>query len=316
MFSKRIFGLSALVACGIVLSGVGVLFAQQQSATQTRDRLRQDMPALMTTRTMANESEEDLVVSSDDTPLVRLAKLRRSWHVYREMDSDVIYAIGSDRTKHQINTLDFFTAFDANYKVKLVPEGALDAYETGNPITDASIIRAEDYLKAPMRCRLVRSGEDPAVYLACGAEKRVILRESAFHQNGWEFRDVEVVPQEQVDELTDGEAVTEGTVFDEEVEVDTTVMRETRERLSKRMSLQGKTQVRDRLVKATGDNKVYLVTPDGMRRHVENEEVANRLGLNLRGIIEIPPSELEAFEEAGAVTADTAESVLNEEVEE
>ena len=317
VLTHRSATIGAIIASIIVLGGAGALFAQNSDdSTGERVRDREHMPTLATTRTASNSSEEDIIAKSDDSSLERSAKLRRAWNVYREIGGDAIYAIGVSSTKHQIMTLDFFTAFDSNYKVKIVPEGALDEYETGNPITDASVIDPEEFQKSPRRCRLVRSEEDPAVYLVCGDKKRVIIREGAFHQNGWEFRDVEVVPEEQIDELEDGEAVTEVTVFDEDVEVDTTEMRETRERLSKRMSLQGKDQVRDRLVKGIGDSDVYLITADGQRRHVKDEETANRLGLDLRKVTEVPLSEVEAFEEGDEVDEDTPEEVVEETVEE
>jgi len=263
----------------------------------------------------STSSEESVVASSEDTPLVRYAKMKRAWVVYREIDASEIYAITTDMEKREIQTLDFFTAFNTNYHVKIVKQGRLEGLETGDPITSADGLDPEDFRKAPWRCRLVKSEDDPAVYLVCGSKRRVIIREGVFHRYGWEFRDVETVTEDEINALEEDTTLDESTVFEEDVEIDTTVKRQLRERLTERLQLQNRTQVRDRIVKAENSADVYVISPDGTRRHIESMEAANQLNLNLRNLAEVSEDELEAFEEGEPITTDSATTDLDVVVE-
>jgi hypothetical protein len=257
------------------------------------------------------DTEEDVVVSENDTPLVRYAKLRRSWVVYREIGSAEIYAITKDNTKRQIQTLDFFTAFNANYHVKLVREGRLDELATGDPIATVLGLDPADFMKTPWRCRLVKTAEDSAVYLVCGAKRRVIIREGVFHRFGWEFRDVETVEQSELDAIAEDAVLDESSVFQEDVEIQTTENRLLRERTTERLNLQGKTQTIERLVKAEGDPSIYVITPDGTKMHVRDMNAVSAYNLNLQNVTEVTQDELAAFTEANEITAESSSDVLN-----
>lgn len=290
-------GLSALMLFALMLTLVpNVLHAENATAS-------------------GDSAEEDVVINQSDTPLERYAKLRRTWAVYREVDSDQIYAITKERTKREVQTLAFFTAQNANYIVKLVREGRLAEIPTADPITDVAGLNPDDFVKAPWRCRLVKTANDSAVYLICGGIRRVIIREGVFHRYGWEFRDVETVSESELNEYEDAGALDEETVFEEDVEVATTEARTLRERLSERLNLRNKTQVRDRLVKAIGDSSIYVITPDGKRHHIRDLLTARLKGLNLRETTEVSQDELEAFEEGDEITSDTSDDVLDETVE-
>src|SRR3989338_11066657 len=106
--------------------------------------------------TSTSSGEEDVVPSPTDQPLVRQAKLKRAWVVYREMDSKEIYAITKDKKKRLIQTLDFFTAFNANYHVKVVKPGRLASFTTGDPITTITGLNPNDFMKAGLGWRLVK----------------------------------------------------------------------------------------------------------------------------------------------------------------
>jgi hypothetical protein len=300
--------LSAITGVAMMLTFMpGVLYAQGAGA-QLGNTARH-AASLFTSSSL--DSEEDVVASSGDTPLVRYAKLRRSWVVYREVGSSEIYAITSDMTKREIQTLAFFTAFDANYHIKLVQEGRLEGIDTGDPITSVDGLDPSEFRKAPLRCRLMKTADQPAVYLACGNKRRVILREGVFHRYGWEFRDVETVDQSEIDALEEDTALDESSVFDADVEIDTTATRQLRERLATRLNLQSKTRVRDRLVKAEGDSSVYLITADGTKRHIRDMAAVRAHNLNLQNVTEVTEDELEAFPDADDVTDSTSGDALN-----
>lgn len=258
------------------------------------------------------DEAESVVVSPTDKPLDRHAKLHRAWTVYREKGSTQIWAIRKDaKTKHEVQTLDFFTAHEANYHILLVAAGRLDQFTVGDPITSGDV-NPEDYRKRPFRCRLVKAKNMPAVYLVCHGKKRVILREGVFHRFGWEFRDVEEVTDAELASFETVDPVDEETVFDEAVDVDTTDKRNLRERLEKRLELKGKKKVRARLIKRHDRPEVYVIMPDGKLRHITSLDVARRLRLNLKETTEVSGDELDAFEVEGEVTADTSDAVLDQ----
>ncbi len=261
---------------------------------------------------VSNESEEAVVTSPSDDALTRAAKLRRAWVTYREADSAVIYAITKAKQKRAVQTLDFFTAFNANYHIMVVAKGRLDRFPTGDPITSASGLNPDDFIKAPWRWRLVKVEGNPAVYLISpDGKKRVVIAEGVFHRFGWEFRDVEVITQAELDSYPADASVTDDTVFQEEVEVDTTHKRLTKEGLLKRLMLKGRELIRQRLVKAIGSNDVYIIMADGTRRKILSEAVANRLKLNLKEITEVTPEELAAIPEAAPIDISTVVPNLN-----
>ena len=289
LFTKSAAGVTAFA---MALSFIPVLHAQEG------------------TTTASGNASEQLVASPTDKPLERQAKLERSWTVFREKGSTQICAITKDGKKREIQTLAFFTAFDANYMIKLVADGRLDAMPTGDPITSMEGLKPEDFRKAPPMCRLVRTEEHPAVHLMCGNERRVILREGVFHQFGWEFRDVETVPTSEINATTETAAIDEQTIFEEGVEVQGTENRELREHLTERLNLQGKNQVRTRLVKPIGHPEVYVIMPDGTKRHIADMEAVRAHKLNLRQTTEVTEDEIAAFPEGPALTAGASETVV------
>lgn len=259
---------------------------------------------------VANES---VVAAPSDTPLIRQAKLRRSWTVFREAESSQIWAITTDKQKREIQTLDFFTAFDANYLIKLVGVGRLDEFTTGDPITSVDGLDPMNFRKAAPPCRLVKSEEHPAVHLVCGAKRRVIIREGVFHQFGWEFRDVETVPQDQIDVLEEEDPLDEQTTFEEDIEVQATENRQLRDRLTQRLELQGKLEERLRLVKSIDHPEVFVITPDGIKRHVRDMDAVRSHGLDLQAVTEVTDDEIAAFPEGAPIVAAPPEPVVSEE---
>ena len=259
----------------------------------------------VTSADTGSSAEEDVVASPDDAPLERYAKFRRSWVVYREASSTQIYAITSDHMKREIQTLEFFTAFDANYLIKIVRPGRLEDLETGDPITSVEGLDPADFFKRPWRCRLVKTESDSAVYVVCGTKKRVIVREGVFHRYGWEFRDVEIVTEEELDALEDGDELNEETVFEEDVEIDSTEKRHLRERLQERMDLQGKDNIRERLVKTADSPDIYMVMPDGTRRHVQSMEALRLHRMYATDVSEVTDDEIEAFDEGEPIEEET-----------
>ncbi|MBD3251109.1 hypothetical protein GF380_01405 [Candidatus Uhrbacteria bacterium] len=299
-------GISVLTTFAVSLTFLpSALFAQD-------DAMMYDETSMMMSEEYA---EDDVILEEGDTPLERYAKLRRTWVVYREVDSAQIYAITHDKTKRAIQTLDFFTQYNANYRIQLVKVGRLAEIQDGEPLTTMDGFNPEDYRKRPWRCRLVKASTDPAVYLVCGNKKRVIVREGVFHRYGWEFRDVETVDQTELDAYDTGAELNEETVFTQDVEVETTENRKLRERIMERLRLRGKTLIRNRLIKSVDDPKVYFITRNGELRHIEDETVVYRFGLDLGDVTEVSADELEAFEESNSFGADDSAAVLDQRVE-
>ncbi|MFA4937029.1 MAG: hypothetical protein WC575_01900 [Patescibacteria group bacterium] len=261
-------------------------------------------------------SEEEVVISTNDLPLERQAKLKRAWIVYREINSSTIYALTKTNTKRAIQTLAFFTAFDANYHIKLVKLGRLDNFTLGDPITTVEGLNPEDFTKAPGRFRLVKVANNAAVYLVTpNGKKRVIIAAGVFHRFGWEFRDVEVISQSVLDALPTDTSVTDDTVFDEEVEVNTTHQRQEREKLQTRLKLKNKTQIRQRLVKAIDNPNVYVIDGQGRKHLITSEKAMNKYRMNMHDITEVTQEELDAFPDSTAVTETSTPVDLDEEVE-
>lgn len=272
------------------------------------------LPAYLRAQTTAS-AEESVVVSSTDDALTRQAKLKRAWVVYREIGSPTLYALTKTKQKRAIQTLEFFSAFNANYHVRVVAQGRLANFTTGEPITSTQGLNPDDFIKAAWRWRLVKVANKPAVYLITpDGKRRVVVAQGVFHRFGWEFRDVETISETELNSYTEDSAISDDTMFEEEVNVDTTHKRLTREGLMKRLSLKGKNVVRQRLVKAIGDTNVYLIMPDGTRRRLASEAAANRLRLNLKDVTEVTSEELNAIPEASVITETTTVTNLNQTV--
>lgn len=279
------------------------------------------LPSVLTAQTStttdtSSSTEESVTTSPDDEPLERQAKLKRAWHVYREVGTTDIYAITKEKTKRAVQVLGFFTAFNANYHVKLVKPGSLARFTTGDPITTTTGLDPANFIKAPFRHRLVKTADDPAVYLENpDGTRRPIVNESVFHRFGWEFRDVEEVSEAELGSLPEQEAVTDSTVFTEEVEVDATHDRLEADRLKDRLTLKGKHTVRNRLVKAIGDPDVYVIDAQGVKHHLRDEAAARRYNINLKDTTEVTEEELDSLPTGTDITETATTVNLNETVE-
>jgi hypothetical protein len=318
MTKQRMWGslLGSLAAIAVSI-GIAPMIA---GATEGHDH-----SAMMMGTTGTTSAKEDVVTNSTDTALQRQAKLERTWTVYRKADSTQLWAIspvgavtnGSTSgtmsfQKREIKTLEFFSAFDANYLVKLASGEWLDTIPEGAPITTIEGLKFTDFVKRPFPCRLFRTSDKPTVWLACHNFRRAVIREGVFHQFGWEFRDVEIVSDSEVAMYTEETPVTEETVFDEEVGVETTENRMLTEQVEKRLELRGKTMNRDRLIKSPGDPRIFILDHDGERRYVKDMDAVRRHGLDLKGVTEISQDELEAITEGEPVTETTNHAELTQ----
>ncbi|MEW6610954.1 MAG: hypothetical protein AB1352_05035 [Patescibacteria group bacterium] len=261
--------------------------------------------------------EEDVIIQDGDQPLERQAKLRRTWVVYREVDSPSIYAITRKQSdgkhhKREIQTLAFFTKFHANYLIKLVAKGRLDAFPTDGPITSVDNLNPADFVKAPWRYRLVKAAHSTAVYLVTpDGRRRVIIAEGVFHRFGWEFRDVETISETELMSIPEDTAVTDATVFSEDVNIDTTQKRLTTEQIIKRLNLQRKLTVRQRLIKAIGSPDIYIIDAKGVKHRIVSEVAALKNRLNLKATTEVTQEELAAIPLGHEITESAASINLN-----
>lgn len=295
-----------LVLVGGITTIVALLLASVLPATILRAE---------ETATPTSGGEEDVVTLPTDQPFARQAKLKRAWVVYREMDSKEIYAITKDKKRRLIQTLDFFTAFNANYHIKVVKPGRLANFTTGDPITTATGLNPADFIKAGWKWRLVKARGKPAVYIVTpDGRRRLVIAEGVFHRFGWEFRDVEELSETEVNAMPEDSSVVDGTVFEEEVTVDTTHKRLQRQELEQRLKLKGKKVLRLRLVKAIGDPNIYIIDGKGVKHRIASEAAARKRNLNLRETTEVTEEELEALPAGAEITETTLPVNLNETV--
>ena len=171
-------------------------------------------------------------------------------------------------------------------------------------------------MKAGWGWRLVKVKGKPAVYLITpDGKRRLVIVAGVFHRFGWEFRDVVEVSDSDLNAMPEDSAVIDSTVFEEEVNVDTTRKRLQREQLEKRLELKGKKVLRVRLVKAIGDPNIYIIDGKGRKHRIASEAAARKRNINLREITEVTEEELEAFPETEEITETTLSVNLNETVD-
>ncbi|OGL72502.1 hypothetical protein A3D72_03340 [Candidatus Uhrbacteria bacterium RIFCSPHIGHO2_02_FULL_57_19] len=279
------------------------------------------LPALLhaqATVTPVDEAveEENVVALPTDKPLIRRAKLKRAWVVFHQVDDDKVYAIKKAGTKHEIQTVKFFSAFNSNYLVKLVKPGRLDNFPTGEPITSIDGLNPSDYRKHAARHRLVKVRNSKAVWLLTpDGKRRVIAAEGVFHRFGWEFRDVEEVTDAELGNYTESDSVTDETVFDEDIDVSATHERRLREDVTSRLKLRAKKETRKRLIKAIGKPDIYILDARGLRHKIRDLASLRRHNLNIDDTTEISTEEIEALPEGDEITTEATSVDLNTVVE-
>lgn len=312
--SKNVYRFGALaVALGVAVSVAPQLGSAQAAA---------DASASV-------EAQESVVVTPTDAPLIKVAKLRRNWVLYNDGATVWALYVGAPVpctaqpcpadaraiTKRAIQTMGFFTAFKANFRIVLVQPERLARFATGEPITSTDGLTPEMFIKRPYFVhRLLKAANSAAVYLSDGATKRAVVHEKVFSNLGLSFSDVETVPASELGALSDGSTVTAETSFDEEIVVSTTNLRKRFEEVRERLSTSGKLQrVRDAIVKQIGSNDYYLVTKNGKRpiRAAVAEAVSQRLGIDLSRAVEVTAEEVAAMPTQAEVTAATPVAEVN-----
>lgn len=262
--------------------------------------------------------DENVVVSSDDSAAVRAAKLARYWSLYREIGSNSIFAITTSGTKREIQTLTFFTGVDANFGIKLVAKGTLDQFTTVDPITSIEGLDPSQFRKAPQPCRLIKTTDHPAVYLACLGMKRLIINEKAFHQFNWDFKHVQTVASTELNTLKAGDNVTDATVFDQGVTIDTSGVKQEKETpkpsTTKPTTMQPQSTAKvngitstkgARIVKLQSGSKIYILTADGQKHLLTNMDVVRALKLNLDNVQTMTQDQLNVYPDGTPITLGT-----------
>lgn len=282
-----------------------------------------------TEATAAVEAQESVVVSTSDAPLVKVAKLRRNWVLYN--DGTTVWALyrGSSTTpcsttpcpanvtitKRAVQTMSFFTAFKANFRIVQVSAERMARFATGDPITSTEGLTAEMFIKRPYFVyRLLKAANSSAVYLSDGSTRRAVVHEKVFSNLGLSFSDVETVPTTQLTALPEATTVTADTAFDEDIVVSTTNLRKRFEEVKERLTSSNRLQrVRDALVKQIGTNDYYLITKNGKRpiRAAVAELVSQRLGIDLSRAVEVTAEEVTAMPTQAEVTTATPVAEVN-----
>lgn len=270
-------------------------------------------------------SQEAVEIKPDDSPLERKEKLERNWVLYN--DGTTVWALykGAGQIvcvttpcpmsaetaikKRAIQTMSFFTAFKANFRIITVSPERLSRFAAGEPITSTEGLTADMFIKRPyMAYRLVKTQGSPAVYLDDGDKLRPIIHEKVFKNLGLDFKDVETIAASVLASKPVSSAVTADTVFTEPVEVQTTAARKSGEEVRSRLGEDMMKKVKDAVIKA--GERYYLLTKQGKRpipTNVEQrEQLSQRLRLDLSKAVEVTASEAAAIPTIAEVTAATS----------
>lgn len=253
------------------------------------------------------QQEDDIVVSSTDSPAVRLRKLARYWAVYREIGSQSMYAITVSGTKREIKTLDFFNKIESNFGMRLMPKGSLDQFTTGDAITSVDGLDLKSFRKLAEPCRLIKTADKPVVYLACLGIKRAIKNEQAFKQFGWDFKQVQSVKQGDVDQMKDGESVSESTVFDQGVTIEQPTNQQQQPMNQKPEIRKPSTPVAGTvkydLVRLQGDAKLFVLGADGKLHRILNLEALRALRIDTSKIRVLTADQMKQYSEGEPMSA-------------
>lgn len=276
---------------------------ERELSTGTREVVVEKMMAL------TKEDDEDTTVSSSDTPAVRLKKLAKYWAVYRELGSDKMYAITTSGTKREIQTLTFFTKIDSNFGMRLMPKGSLDQFAAGEAITSVDGLDFSSFRKLAQPCRLIKTADKPVVYLACLGIKRAVQSEKAFRLFGWDFKQVQTASVQDVDGMKVGESVSESTVFEQGIQIDTAGMKQEPQKSDeKQMGQSASSELivikGSRVVKVQGSTKMFLITADGKRHYLPNMQIVKALKIDLSKAQVITTQQLSAFSEGESLTVE------------
>lgn len=272
----------------------------------------------------ATVSQEAVVIKPEDSPLERKAKLERNWVLYN--DGTTVWALykGAGQIvcvttpcptnvetvikKRAVQTMAFFTAFKANFRIITVNADRLAKFGTGDPITSTEGLTADMFIKRPyLAYRLVKAQGSPAVYLDDGSKLRPIVHEKVFKNLGLDFKDVETVAASLISSKQVGSAVTADTVFTEPVEVQTTAARKAVEEVKSRLGDDMLKRVKDAVIKA--GEQYYLLTKQGKRpipaAPASREQVSQKLRLDLSKAVEVTAEEAAVIPTTAEVTAAT-----------
>lgn len=275
-------------------------------------------------------AQEAVEVKPDDSPLERKAKLDRNWVLYN--DGAAVWALykGTSQIvcvttpcptnvevtiqKRQVQTMSFFTAFKANFRIITVNADRLAKFTTGDPITSTDGLTADMFIKRPyLAYRLVKAANSAAVYLDDGSKLRPIIHEKVFKNLGLDFKDVETVAASVIGSMQQGSAVTADTVFTEPVEVQTTAARKAVAEVKSRLGDDMLKRVKDAVIKA--GQQYFLLTKEGKRpipaAPASREQVSQKLRLDLSKAVEVTAEEAAVIPTVAEVTAATPAADLS-----
>lgn len=275
-----------------------------------------------TSTAAAVTAQESVVISPSDKPLERKAKLERNWVLYN--DGTTVWALykGAGQIvcvttpcptnvetfikKRAVQTMSFFTAFKANFRIITVNPDRLARFTVGDPITSTDGLTADMFVKRPyLAYRLVKAQGSPAVYLDDGEKLRPIVHEKVFKNLGLDFKDVETIAANLLGQKPVGAVVTADTVFTEPVEVQTTEARKTVEDVKSRLGETMMKQVKNAIIKA--GEQYFMLTKQGKRliAPAQQEQISQRLKLDLSKAVEVTTEEAAVIPTMATVTAVT-----------
>ncbi len=275
-----------------------------------------------TSTAAAVTAQESVVISPSDKPLERKAKLERNWVLYN--DGTTVWALykGAGQIvcvttpcptnvetfikKRAVQTMSFFTAFKANFRIITVNPDRLARFTVGDPITSTDGLTADMFVKRPyLAYRLVKAQGSPAVYLDDGEKLRPIVHEKVFKNLGLDFKDVETIAANLLGQKPVGTVVTADTVFTEPVEVQTTEARKTVEDVKSRLGETMMKQVKNAIIKA--GEQYFMLTKQGKRliAPAQQEQISQRLKLDLSKAVEVTTEEAAVIPTMATVTAVT-----------
>jgi hypothetical protein len=278
--------------------------------------------------TASVQAQENVVVSPTDKPLERKQKLERNWVLYN--DGTTVWALykGTSAitcvttpcpataehsiTKRAIQTMSFFTAFKANFRIVLVGADRLSRITTGDPITSVDGLTADMFIKRPYNAyRLVKAQGSPAVYLDDGSQLKPVVSEKVFKNLGLDFKDVETVAASWLSQKPVTSAVTADTVFSEDVAVQSTAIRKTLDDVKSRLGPDMLKKIKDAAIKV--GERYFLMTKNGKRPipPAQEHQVSERLNLDLSKAVEVTAEEAAAIPTVAEVTPATPVAEVN-----
>jgi murein DD-endopeptidase MepM/ murein hydrolase activator NlpD len=180
--------------------------------------------------------------------------------VAKSPGSDTVYYVKGGE-KHAIQSSEAFEALGFNWnKIQTLPDATINRLPMGVPINQSNM----EYSQQPV---VVKSPNDPKVYLLKDGTKHYIQGDKDFEALGFDWKEVKTLPGDKINSIPTGYSINQSNV----------------EYSQKPMA-----------VKAPNDPKVFLVK-DGTKHHIQTPKDLKALGLDRNSIKSLPENKLNSL---------------------